>query len=40
MLGMDTSGMNERSYDINYNLHEWVVVSYSEDKFSSYERSY
>lgn len=34
MLGMDISGVNEKSYDMTSNLHEWVVVSSSEDKCS------
>lgn len=34
MLGMDTSGVNEKSCDMTCNLHEWVVVSSSEDKCS------
>lgn len=40
MLGTDTSGVNETSYDMNYSLHECGIVSCSEDKFSGYEISY
>lgn len=39
MRGVDISGLNEATYDLDYNLYEWII-SYFEVKFSEYERSF
>jgi len=39
MGGVDTSGLNEATCDLDYNLYEWTI-SYFEDKFSECERSF
>lgn len=39
MRGVDISGPNEATCDLDYNLYEWIV-SYFEERLSQCERSF